>query len=335
MKTVFSLIFLAIMGSLFPSDADLLAKEAEARFSVGHYANAVMKYKALLGEELSATERAVVLTDIATVMVSEEMWDKAVSYCSRALDIADIPPHVSMHTFYIKALALLESSREGDSDDAVAMAREGLAAAENAREAWRQAAILYGDENNFPPDEYDALYGELKNVLKALLEREHEQWLASLPFGEGRNLLAEHLKKMISKADTFIGATANELVLAHHRNAFVERESSWRPLWKSLQAKVSEKDEASFREAYRHYNSALDSIAGENLQRGRDDLLAAYELLIEESDDGGGGDSDAESEENNDNTGSDDVKVLLQQMDYDDKIRELDKKPIREGQRPW
>ncbi|MBT3394486.1 MAG: hypothetical protein HN411_05190 [Waddliaceae bacterium] len=363
-KVFVIIFFFAFSSALYSHGSDDIIKEAEALYHVGQPFRAIEEYNRALDNNLSPIERSVVITNIAEIFVAEKHWEDALSYCSRALDIVDIPPHVSAYTLYTKASALLgyaQSLSDEDISRAIALATEGVATIAEAQKKYIIAAELYGEDSAVSPKNFEDTKNLLQNLLSKLSQQNYEQWLSSLSFEEGCNTIAEHLESLIKETITLDNADANKTTKKHHLEGLGKETLPWRKVWDALDDKIPADEEASFREAQHHYSSALDLFDIDTIGESTEELIAAYDLLKKQQENNSDADNSDENQDNDngndnlddlvDNDGGDeqdaenispaeensfnDVMFLLKQMDQEDTIHETNKKPIKQGQHPW
>ena len=281
------MLFLGGWSSLEGGVFEEKALSIEQAVHEGRLGTAVEGLNALLTEELSPKQQAIVTYNLGSVQMRREMWTKAIDTLSKVE--SEETPVLSRHVYLSLAIARLEAARDLVRENEMAAAltelKEGEKALDQAVEVDQQLALIEGRDLAETNEELVNLRQALREETGLVNEQIEKLRVDELEIGA----LQEELLRKITERLRYVETAGLQRWSQEKEAQFLVEQSilskQSEPLWAALRKHLTdEKTETShpneiYFQAEEQALTARELMAEKQLWSGRERLVMARTLL--------------------------------------------------------
>lgn len=265
------------------------ASEASAFYHVGEFEKAQAEYEQMLQEELQSWERAIVLYNLANVLLKEKKFEEARKLFQEVPLSSAVGPVLDYRKTYNTVLAMLlegvEKTKEDYYDEAKALIYQAIVGLGEVEEAHCDLEKVKGEDACQEADEIKNLESAIYYQLSLLLLQENEHKINSLELHDG----VEYLLSAVQRAFNQISFLEDTALKGDSRKRYIEyfvsQQKSWQRIWDKVEERIidkpSEKKVKLFNEAKEAYFKGNEELSKEDIKGSREQFVKAESALKE------------------------------------------------------
>lgn len=303
-----SVIFISylycVSNILCAVDSDPDMQEANLYFEAGDYKRAGSILKSKIDDDLPSWQKEIVTYDYGTALLAQNKWEEALSVYDTIVIEKDSSPLLARYLETNRALArlLLANSEKKNLKTAskvdqynalIFLYREVLRDIERANDL---ACRLSAAEGASSCEEYldlAEMRSEAKRQYADLLHDYLEFLLQKVSFQEGGTYLLVGAKSMLQHLSFLIQAPIDRDLKHDYMRVYLQQDSSWKPLWKSLDDSLEKTDRKNiksldfkkdYHKAQEAFFNGLALMQQENFEQSRAAIqksILALDSLLE------------------------------------------------------